>query len=343
MEIKSGNIESYINKPNPGHCIFLFYGQDSGLVTERAAFLEKSALSNTSDPFASVRIDGQELVSDPVRLSDEANTVGLFGDGKVIRINAIGSKSIHKAIEPLLQVPPENTWIIIEAGDLKKSAPVRKIIEKATIAAALPCYIDAVDALNKVLDDELKAANLRISPDARQNLIANLGADRLASRGEIRKLCLYAHGEDEIDVKHVDEIVGDVAQHQTDRILDSIGLGDMRLLERELQQALSSGNAASGIAIMALRHFQNIERACNLVENGSNAASALQKTIPYLHFKRRTALTSQIQRWSVLMAKRACIRLNTTILEMRQNYALSETILVETLTAIASSQRNKQR
>ena len=42
----------------------------------------------------------------------------------------------------------------------------------------------------------MRAAGLTIAPEARAALIPLLGGDRLASRSELRKLALYAHGKE---------------------------------------------------------------------------------------------------------------------------------------------------
>ena len=62
----------------------------------------------------------------------------------------------------------------------------------------LACYPDGERDLAKLIDDELRASDLRISQDARATLSALLGGDRQASRNELRKLTLYAHGQGEV-------------------------------------------------------------------------------------------------------------------------------------------------
>ncbi|TIX45439.1 MAG: DNA polymerase III subunit delta, partial [Mesorhizobium sp.] len=88
--------------------------------------------------------------------------------------------------------------ILIEAGDLKKGVGLRAIVEAADIAMALPCYADEARDIDTVIDDELRKAGMSMTLEARQALRRNLGGDRLASRGEIEKLVLYAHGQTEV-------------------------------------------------------------------------------------------------------------------------------------------------
>ena len=99
-----------------------------------------------------------------------------------------GARNFLPAIEALLAQPLRDCRVVIEAGDLKKSAPLRTLCEKAGHAAALPCYADNDQALARLIDTEMKAAGPTIAPDAREALLPLLGGDRRSSLSEIRKL-----------------------------------------------------------------------------------------------------------------------------------------------------------
>src|SRR5262249_57681014 len=58
----------------------------------------------------------------------------------------------------------------------------------------------------------MRASNLTISTDARDALISLLGADRLASRNEVRKLALYALGQKSVGLADVMAVVADASQ-----------------------------------------------------------------------------------------------------------------------------------
>ncbi|SNZ19883.1 DNA polymerase III subunit delta [Cohaesibacter gelatinilyticus] len=342
-DIKANMVDSYLNRPDPKHRVILIYGQDIGLITERAEQITKTYLADNNDPFALLRLDAGEITSDPLRLADEANTISMFGGCRVILVHLSGNKSIVPALEPVLSSPPSDAYIVIKAGDLKKSAPVRKTIEKAQSAVALPCYVDARDALNKIIDEELGQTNLGISNDARMMLLDNLGADRMASRGEIQKLCLYAMGQETISEDDIENIVGDASNHQIDMIIDSAALGDIDQLDHQLEQILGSGQSSSVIATASLRHFQMLERCVNMMDSGTPAQSALQKAGPMIHFKRKARVQNQLRLWSSKKAARACELLATALSNSRKNYHLADTIISETLLMIAATARKSHR
>src|SRR5258705_470150 len=78
-------------------------------------------------------------------------------------------------------------------------------------AEALTCYVDAEKEIARLIDDEMREAGLTIAPDARTLLVPLLGGDRLASRSEIRKLALYAHGQERVELDDVVAVVADAS------------------------------------------------------------------------------------------------------------------------------------
>jgi len=135
-----------------------------------------------------------DLLVQTVVMVDEAMTVPLFGGRRAIRIRA-GSRNFAGGIDTLAEMAVKDCRIVIEAGDLRPESPLRKACERAKTAVAIGCYPDTERDLAKLIDDELRIANLRIAPDARASLMALLGGDRQASRNELRKLTLFALGE----------------------------------------------------------------------------------------------------------------------------------------------------
>ena len=342
-QIKANLVDSYLRRPDANHRTILIYGQDIGLVAERADRLAKQLLGDNPDPFAFLRLDSSEILSDPMRLTDEANTISLFGGNRVILIQIEGNKSFLPALEPILITAPSDAFVILKAGDLKKNAPLRKTIEKAVSAVALPCYIDAREALNTIIDEELSLADLKISDDARTILLENLGADRMASRAEVQKLCLYAMGQDLITEQDIEAIVGDASRHQIDMIVDSAALGDIDELDRQLEQILASGQHPSVIGTASLRHFQMLERCLSLMDSGIPAKSALDKVGPMIHFKRKPRVQNQLRLWSSNKASRACELLGQSLTNSRKHYHLSQTVISETLLMIAATAMRARR
>jgi DNA polymerase-3 subunit delta len=164
--LKGSEIDAYVARPDPARPIVLVFGPDLGLVRERADAIIRASVDDVRDPFALVRLDGDEVAADPARLVDEAQTVPLFGGRRAVSLR-VGAKNVASAVELLLTLALRDCRVVIEAGDLKRSAPLRTLCERARNAVALPCYADQERDLARLVDEEMRAAGLAIAPDAR--------------------------------------------------------------------------------------------------------------------------------------------------------------------------------
>src|SRR3954470_4726811 len=210
VALKGRDIDAFLARPDAGRPIILLYGPDAGLVRERADALMASAVDDPNDPFSLVRLDGRAMSGEPSRLVDEAMTVPLFGGRRAIRVRA-GSRSFAGGVDTLAEIALRDWPLVIEAGELRRESPLRKACEKAKNAVAIGCYPDGERDLARLIDEELRPSNLRIAQDARATLMGLLGGDRQASRNELRKLALYAHGNNEITLDDVMAVVADAS------------------------------------------------------------------------------------------------------------------------------------
>jgi DNA polymerase-3 subunit delta len=250
VAVKPSDANAFISRPDPARPIVLIYGPDSGLVHERAQALVNVSVDNPSDVFSLIRIDGDELSANPYRLVEEANTIPMFGGRRALWVKA-GSRNIASAVEAVLAAPSPDCRVVIEAGDLRKTAPLRTLCEKAKNAAVIACYADSDRDVAQVVDDELQKAGLAISPDARAALLPFLGGDRQATRNELRKLALYVHGHDRITVEDVMAVVADASAVALDNVIDAAFGGKPADVETHFAKARGEGTAPG--AIVSLR------------------------------------------------------------------------------------------
>lgn len=331
VAVKAANADGFVARPDPAIFCHLVYGPDLGLVSERATHLAKSAIDDPNDAFALVRLDGDELASDPERLLDEAHTVPLFGGRRAIWIRA-GSRVFHSAVEKLLSGPAPDARIVIEAGDLRKGAPLRTICEKNPRASAIPCYADSGATIARVIDKEIAQADLTIDPDARQALLGALGSDRLATLQEISKLSLYAHGSGRITLADVDAVVADTSAIALDDAVDAAFTGNLSALEKSLSLLEASGIPASAALLAAQRHVLQLHKA-----RTSNAP--IERAWPGLHFRRKDAVETMLRKWSSPRLEGAVRRLSDAVLESRRGGSFGDVIARRALASIAAEAR----
>src|SRR5205085_7189080 len=112
---------------------------------------------------------------------------------------------------------------------------------------AIPCYADAEREIGRLIDDETRAADLTITPDAREALAPLLGGDRRASRAELQKLILYVHDKDRIELDDVLAVVTDASSQELDALVDAAFSGEKAETEREFSKAAIAPISAAAI------------------------------------------------------------------------------------------------
>jgi DNA polymerase-3 subunit delta len=320
----------------PSHVFaYLVFGTDIGLISERTRKIVRSTVSDPHDPFQLVRIDGDQLATDPLRLVDEAGTVGLFGGHRAIWIEA-GLKNFAAAVEPLFANPPLHCTLVIEAGGLKKDAPLRKLFERERTALAIECYPDRHEDIARLIETEAACAGLAISAETRDILSSFLGADRLTTRSELAKLLLYAHGTGQITRDHVEAIVADASALALDAAVNGAFSGDYAAVSDTSARVFAGGGDPGALLAAALRHALMLHKVKLEADKGTSLDIAVERAArAHASFSRRSNLDAQVRAWPATKLVRAIDQLAEAIRRCRRQADLAEVTAVRALWTIA--------
>jgi len=331
---KAHEVEAWLRRPPENVAMVLIYGPDRGLVSERArAFADRTGLP-LDDPFSVVRLDAGE--AEQGRLLDEARTVPMFSSRRLLWVrNAGAQKSLADDLKVLSADPPRDAVILVEAGDLKKTAPLRTVVEGSAIGMALPCFGDEDRDIDQVIDGELGKTGMAISMEARGALRRNLGGDRLATRGEIAKLALYAHGKREIELDDVLAMTGDVSGLSVDDAVDSMLDGKVENFDVTFSRQSQNGSQAYQVLAAAIRQMQMLHLMRAGMGGGRNAAAVVASARPPVFYARRKTVERALERWSSEALQRGLVRLQTAVLATRQRPELAVEIARQALLGIA--------
>lgn len=320
---KAHEVEAWLARPDPATSIVLVYGPDRGLVSERARrFAELTGLP-LDDPFAVLKIDGADLAGDNARIIDEVRSIPMFGGKRLVWLRAApAGKELADTIRLLDAEPPQDAWLLIEAGELRKNAPLRAAAEASDIAMALPCYADDNRAIDRILDTALTEAGITMALDARQAFKAMLGGDRLATRGEIEKLLLYCRDEHEITLADVNASAGDVSALSVDAIVDMMLAGRIADFDRAFSRAIAAGTHPFTILAAATRQLQQLQLMRYRLDTGGGSAQAVVAgSRPPVFFSRRNLMTAALTAWNESSISRALGRLREAVLVTRTHAA----------------------
>jgi DNA polymerase-3 subunit delta len=302
--------------------------------------LLRAARSDTSDPFSVVTLEGDALASDPGRLADEARTIGLFGGRRLVHVRA-GSRSFADALESLLDDPPRDTLVVIEAGDLRRTAPLRKLIEGSAAGASIACYADTERDVARLVDRTMADAALAIDADARETLVRLLGGDRLATRSELEKLVLYAEDRKRIGYDDVRAVIADSSALALEDIVDAAVAGDVEAALAAFAKARAAGIAPGSVIGAAIRHVAMLHKLSLRVERGESPARLVDDPALRIHFRRKTRFERALSRFGAASFERALVALGAAALAARRSADLASPIAERELLALGRGARRR--
>lgn len=335
--VKAHEADRALAKLDPAWRLFLIYGPDAGLVSERASLLAKANVDDAGDAFQLVRMSGDEIASDPLKLVDEANTIGLFGGRRAIRVSPTG-KPLVAAVEPLLATPSRDAIVIVEAGDLQRSNPLRVACEKARSALAVPCYSDGARDLSSLVDEMVRAAGKTIDRTSRDLLAGLLGGDRQTSRREVEKLLLYVGTDTAVTQDHIEAVVGDTAQREQAALVDAVFAGKLPVMDLAFAK-LSSEGLDTGVMLGAvLRQALTFLKARQAVDGGRSVKDAVSgMRLPY---PRIAATEAALSVWTTPKLTEAVALLGAAVAAVRRDGDMARPVAMRALWTLARMARS---
>ena len=193
--------------------------------------------------------------------------------------------------------------------------------------------------LARLIDDEMRAADLTIAPDARAALMPLLGGDRLASRSEISKLALYARGNKVVELDDVVAVVADASQLALDSLIDAAFAGRTGDVEFQFAKARTAGTAPGTILFAAQRNVSTLHKMRLAVEDGKTITGVVESTMPPIHFSRRSLVEAALKSWTAARLERVMAQIAEATLDSRKQSDLAEAITQRTLLSLAVNAR----
>lgn len=278
MKIEQRQIEAFLKKPEAKIRGVVIYGNDDGLIAERAKILAKAICDDLQDPFRVVDISGDALKGDPARLADEFGAMSLMGGRRVVRVRPAGEEAVA-ALENLVAAVAGDALIVVESGNLTPRSGLRALAETEPTLAALPCYMDGEAALEGLVESAARAHGLVVDPDALDWIVERLGGDRGQTRSEIDKLMLYK-GEDDgktITLEDAMAVLGDTASVGIDEVIAATFDGKLVALDRALDRVFAEGGNAVQLVRSLQRYADQLHVVSGHAAKNGNMEAAMFK------------------------------------------------------------------
>ena len=297
MKLAAGRVERFLEAPDAGMRAVLLYGPDAGLVRERADRLAAAIVPDRNDAFRISDLAADTLAADPARLDDEARALSLMPGRRVVRVRDAGDAAGGLFDRFFKDVPPGDSLIVVEAGDLAARSSLRRAFEGAREAGAIACYADGPEELRSLARAVMAARGIAASGEALDYLAAHLGGDRMLSRQELEKLALYVGDGGKLGYEEAAAMVGDSAAVTIEDAILAAADGAIPALERAVQRAFDEGESPVTLLRAGLRHFQRLHLVAGRVAAGARAEEAIERLRPPVFFKLRPRFAAQVRRW----------------------------------------------
>ena len=343
--LKARDVAGFLRKPDFSKPIFLVYGPDRGLVVDSAATIIGKSGIDSSDPFALVRIDENDAGNND-RLITEAHTVGMFAGKRLLRVRVDGTdRGLLNQIEALLLDPPVDCTILLEAGDLKKSAPLRTLVEKASLGVAIPCYSDGPAAIHALIDEYFPPSEGWLDADARKYVAQTLESDRGTARAELEKLRTFAGpplGET-LSLADVSSLIGDPSEADINGIVDAVISGDIAGFDSRFGRFQAAGLNVNTLLFSLQRQFNQLDQLRHAMDaNRMSAGAAIAGSKPPIFFGRRRLMETALMIWTRPAIAYATRKLRDCVLQSRLKADLASEITHMTLLSLAIAGKRRR-
>lgn len=346
VKLQNDSVDKFLDQPYDTVVGALLYGEDGGLVRERAARLAAAVVDDPSDPFRMAEVSLAMLKDEPSRLFDEMAAMSFTGGRRLVRLTRAGNGQ-SAAIEDILDDPvitPNSSFLLVEAGAMGPRDSLRKLFEGHERGAAIPCYLDDGHSLEAVIHEGLSQYGLTVEPSALAYLRENLGSDRQVTRSELEKLALYkGRNGGAITLAEAEANVGDGAPLARDDVALATASGDQTALDRALVKCRSAGEQPIAILRAVIRHLQRLHLISLKAAQGDDIGRLIKSHRPPIFFKHQGLIQRQAQLWRPQRLAQALAILTEAELDCKTTGLPADAICGRALIRIAYAAQLQQR
>ncbi|WP_102109143.1 DNA polymerase III subunit delta [Oceaniglobus roseus] len=306
MKLSPREAAGYFAKPDPRRTGLLIYGADAMRVALKRQQVIAALIGPEGDAeMRLTRIPAGELRRDGALLLDAIKAQGFFPGPRVAFVEDANQFTADPLKTALLEWREGDAQIVVTAGALKPTSPIRKLFEAHPNAFAAGIYDDPPSPAE--IEANLAAAGLtKIAPEAREALAALAQAlDPGDFRQTLEKVALYKFGDETpLTTEDVSACAPSSVEAGLDDILDIVAEGRAAAIGPVMARLQAQGVTPVTLCIGATRHFRSLHGAA--MNPGGKIFSP-----------RASVIAAQARRWGAARLEQALHLLTDTDLALR--------------------------
>lgn len=289
-----------------------------------------------------IRLHEGDIGADPERIIVELKTRSLFGGRRTIWLTSLPAKA-HAALLDAVSQPVADTWLIVQAPDLRKSHKITQTFEAAPFLAAIACYGEDRASLPVMIRRQLSDAGYEIDPEALPIIAARSNFSSLIAKIETEKLISFMGNIKRVTIADVDACLGDLQTAEIQETVDAALEGDGRKAVLSFERLIASDQNLTPILMAISTTFQRLHVLRSAFDSGVPLTQAMKDLRPPVFFKQQDALARQTRIWSAEALSLFLRRSNETLKETRLRPQLAEDVARNFLLEIAKTSRQSQK
>lgn len=338
MKGQKSSIGRMVDQPDEKIRFYLFLGPDEAQSRGLAARLLQ-ALGATKFVVAP-----NALKDNPGLLADEAASLSLFGDRRLIWIEPAGN-DIAEAAELLLGADSIESPVVAIAGALAKSSPLLKLAESAPAAIAFTAYAPEGGDAARMVADLGRRVGLKIGGPVAARIADSCGNDQAIVAQELEKFALYVgaspHSPRELEHEAIDAVGAADGEGDFLRLADLALQGEVA----ELTDGVARLPPGGAEAIPAIRSLQRrllfLAPARARMERGERVDAVMASLGKALFWKDKDSVARMLRAWTAEELARVAERAGQLERELLFGDAPGRDALGEELLAIARKARSR--
>jgi DNA polymerase-3 subunit delta len=333
VKLAAGAAAAALDRPDPKVRLYLLSGTDQSMSRLFAQRLQKALGAEK------VTVTGAQLKNDPHWLAEEAATLSMFGERRLLWVEPAGEDMVAAATA-LLEAPAvEAPAVAIVSAALKKDSALKKLVEAHPLALHLASEpLSTRDQAAQVMELG-RAEGLRVPPQLAERVAGEANGDLLLARLELQKFALYLDASPgtpkELDEDVLDVLGIDQAETDHGRPGDLALAGDLPGVSDELILMAASGIDPIPVVRALQRRLLMLAPLRARVEQGQSPDMVIQAV-----WKRDKAVVARIlPRWPAARLAEAMVRVQRLERELLLQPVPGAAALGETLLQLARAAR----
>ena len=272
----------------------IIFGPNWDLV-QRLRSTVASRVDQSSSDTEIVRLSSADVEAQPGRLIEELQSVSLFGGFKIVLVDA-SSNGVQRELISASSLGWSGSFLIVSAGDLKKSSAVRKEFEASPRLLAAICYEQTASELLGVTRQLLAAVGIEASAEVCSAVVDAVSGNAALLESEVSKLAAYAG---ETGSLSLDDVVAACALNRSaslDRVLDNAFGGQVAKALAGLRELHSEGASATSVLVGLTNHLLLLAEMAGASGGGRRAEAVVKQWKPPVFWKRQDAVADQVRR-----------------------------------------------